>query len=117
MAESGYVKQAEIRTSLQKIEKVVQITLDVNGKGTTDINLDRAFLTTPKLMVSPPAGAAGTYAVGYLASMPKITISTDPAQVFTSYTGVVPGTFGVAETVAGLQSRVVEVILYGIEQP
>lgn len=115
MAESGYVKQAEIRTSLQKIEKIVQITLDAAGKGTTDVNLDRAFTTTPILMVAKPAGGAGTYAVGYLASTPKITVSTDVAYSFASYAGVV-GTAS-AETVAGLQSRVVEVALYGIEQP
>lgn len=114
MAENGYVTQSSIRPSLQKIEKIVQIALDSNGKGTTDITLDRVFTTTPKLMVSPPLGAAGTYAVGYLASTPKITISTDVAYSFASYTGVV-GTAS-AETVAGFLSRTVEVVLYGIEQ-
>ena len=47
----------------------------VSGAGTAEVvTLDAAFLNDPKMLVVPPAGAAGTYTNVYASGGPTITV-------------------------------------------
>ena len=125
MAESGYVVQAQVlqRPDLLRVEQIVHITLDAAGKGSTDVTLDRVFVNTPAILIAKPSGSVtGVYKAGYLASTPKITVTTDPATSFVGYAGISttsgdPSTQAAVAEGSGFFNRVVEVVLYAIEAP